>query len=590
MNVLRARATRYAPQGISGLGTRVSGDVLLRVARARGLVVVQGGWLFQRALRGESVADPTVLDALLADLEPVVIVEGEYDGGELPFDSYIALTAKGVARLLAIYPQASCCYERVPARWRSGRGSLKVYLHLGEPRYAPKGTDEVAEANSLTSDRVHGGDGTSFEVQHRSANPGAGQGADDDADSAFDKALEQAFANMRKRQPRGGRRRNPSGGAEVESASDSASGSAGETQVGSERPESVSPTAPEAAADDPINAPLDDRGSGSQGDRDVQDKNAENSGGIPAHPPQASGQPVADADFGQRGGDSPSVSPSEEDEAETEDVSAVEPPTLVGVTFSEIDRRLTAGSGSFSFPGRRSNVGFFRLPDGTHIDARLMAQVARALTEWVGGFGVGDQSPRWDYADLAVRVSALSGIQRARRAEIAPPSLLVLVDVSGSCLGFAPHALEVAQAIIASGTNIGAPMTLVTHTNGLPLEVRAPQGDFASADFVRVHHTSRDMIAGSEMLAGEVAWFIAAARKVEATHVVAIGDSDAQPAYEALARTMPLAWLDNHACNQLRPTRDRDWRARLGVRVIGCKDASDIAAALRIAGKEIRHD
>jgi hypothetical protein len=231
--------------------------------------------------------------------------------------------------------------------------------------------------------------------------------------------------------------------------------------------------------------------------------------------------------------------------------------------------------------GSLSSRAYYSVETGYRVSASVIARAARVLTEWLSGSGL-EQSPRWDAAQLAWRLKALSGIQRARRAELGAPSLMILADVSASCRGFAPRALTAAYAIYEL-QRLSVPMCIVTHSNGEPEKVLTPDRRVRAAEQIApLRDRKRENYP---------TWYVQAAQKFGTTHVLALGDDDAEPTYIALAKRPSvegLIWLDHYACNLIEPKIDKRWRCTNAVRVIGCKDENSLLTGLQIGIKALK--
>lgn len=243
--------------------------------------------------------------------------------------------------------------------------------------------------------------------------------------------------------------------------------------------------------------------------------------------------------------------------------------------FAEVAERQSASPKGRK--GRRSTTAFYALRNGVTVPRKIINRVRRSLEEWLADLGDQETMGRRDYEELAWRSKTLSGLGRALKVEIAHPALLVMCDVSGSCLGFAEDALHVAQAIAEIGMG-EKDIIIVTHTNGIPYEVSINGSEPKSVD--------------GNYSYNDVSYYIKLLKKHSITHVLALGDGDAFYHYQALASSSQvesLLWLDNYACSYTAPKREHRSNNHPKIRyVIGCKSADDFADAIRIAVKGMR--
>ena len=213
------------------------------------------------------------------------------------------------------------------------------------------------------------------------------------------------------------------------------------------------------------------------------------------------------------------------------------------------------------------------------IPPKLVKNARNAISALITG-GENAPGPRFDHQNLCVRLLTHRPVQPARREEDGRPAILVMVDVSGSCLGFSNVGLLVAQAVAMNGV-AGADIIVVSHSNGYPISVMknrqepepvARSGQDWAAEFWS------DIIARNNLRV-----------------VIAIGDWDAYWIYEQLVSLNSVrrfVWLSNYCCNYIYPTIANDEikkyakfgrDARKVTHVIGCSSADDFITGIHMA-------
>lgn len=208
---------------------------------------------------------------------------------------------------------------------------------------------------------------------------------------------------------------------------------------------------------------------------------------------------------------------------------------------------------------------------------RAARRLARQLRRLFAGWGCGglDESPRLEVRRLVEHLAARRGqLGRCVRRELQQEVILLLADVSGSC---SAHAADTVAAI-AEVARADGRVVLVTHSNGMPLEIA---GRACS---------SLPPVDGSSD-----AWWTRALAQLDAhgarvVGVVAFGDSDAAWIYRVLAERAPLVWLDSYAkCAGVRDLSHghtkwgcpwQGWKRPPLAYLVGVGDASTAAEAL----------
>lgn len=209
-------------------------------------------------------------------------------------------------------------------------------------------------------------------------------------------------------------------------------------------------------------------------------------------------------------------------------------------------------------------------PDIERDTAILQRQLRRVLRQ-VGVGPVGSESPRLDGRRLVRELTGRSvRLSRARRREMEPSLMLVLVDVSGSCSGSAAPACASAIRLAARDGRIA----VVSHSNGHPVAVAA-QADMPPrppGHEGEIHHMPwwSELLA-RHTIAGTVAW----------------GDSDAADVYQQLAAHAPLVWLDPYTARH--GVRSRRQPFAGCAHYVGVSGAAAANEALRRVTKCRRH-
>lgn len=227
---------------------------------------------------------------------------------------------------------------------------------------------------------------------------------------------------------------------------------------------------------------------------------------------------------------------------------------------------LTAASGAgdqdlLVTPATRPGGVYYTLadvkPEDVQRELRQARQLEAALERWLRHLdagAAGSPSPRLDGGRLVRElVSRRCSLSRARRWEREIGTVLILVDVSGSCSVAAPGTMLAAMAFAAAHPGRVA---VVVHSNGHPRELagvaarwkdRLPELRPGRPDFQRL----ADFITGQiPTLAG----------------LLVLGDWHAGDLIQACAQRAPTIWLDDYASTHgVKPASkalQRGWTAR----------------------------
>lgn len=208
-----------------------------------------------------------------------------------------------------------------------------------------------------------------------------------------------------------------------------------------------------------------------------------------------------------------------------------------------------------------------RRPDYARDAREVRRALERLLPPAVGQHG--DPSPRVAPARLVRELkSRRCRLSAARREEMAPPMVLLLCDLSGSCAAAAEETVAACVEIARGREDV----LLVLNSNGHPgvalcggTPVATPKGwDHAAS----------------------LRWYTEQIGRSQITGVVAFGDSDAAWLYLHLAALAPVWWLDSYLCRHSEAQRARvpvDGAPRSITYYRGVKSARSAAFALRDA-------
>ncbi len=214
----------------------------------------------------------------------------------------------------------------------------------------------------------------------------------------------------------------------------------------------------------------------------------------------------------------------------------------------------------------------------THI--RRMRSIFETLVS-----DVTDDGPRIDVVEVAKSLYTLRPMSLARKQEDIRPTILVMVDVSGSCAGFTDKSLPVAAAASRLGVP-GADVIVVVHSNGYPIavELNGKSIPIDEHDSLMETHDKETVQFWQDLLRD---------RMVEV--VLHLGDWDAVwlfPHMLKVSHVKRFIWLDNYACNQIDPRVDNSevknndilstFTGKI-VRVVGCSDVDDLFSGIHLA-------
>lgn len=258
------------------------------------------------------------------------------------------------------------------------------------------------------------------------------------------------------------------------------------------------------------------------------------------------------------------------------------------------------GTGQSSKKAKHTHGGVTAEMRRVGITSALIKRARKAIARLIED-GEMQTGPRYDWQDFCERFQSYRPVIRARKEEEGRPAILILADVSGSCMGFSDKSLLVARAVAELGVG-GADVVIVAHSNGNPVEWAVNGKPPRPID-----------VDWGESLQ----WYETVLRRFNLQAVIALGDWDAEWLYHHLAELFSVRrfiWLDNWSCNSLPVTvRDdlfkkgsheqdhydwsRPWRFESpwspqakakSTYVVGCAEAEDFLTGIELGIKGIR--
>jgi hypothetical protein len=452
-----------------------------------------------------------------------------------------------------------------------------------------KGTDEVSEFISGTSDRVHGGDSASGEV------PEAESGKGQDSSSSESHALSQ---------------QQDEAGSEVEEGSAS-------SRAPSLSPDLSSNGEGESCAFDSSERKASE-GEGSSGDgaclkslecaslskgegdasMDGQASVEEGTGSLALDPTLADllKEILSEKDMSQEeavrldqeSGEwstLPSPSGASENEGEAPAPEREESPSL---SFKDLRKIIGRGYQKPSVHSRYSFGGISADLSSLHgiTPRELINRARRVFAHLVSDYTEGEEGPRWDYRKVSTRIASYQTWRVFdRKKERGRPAIAVLPDISGSMSVFAKQVLEVSKALMALGVP-GAEVITVVQSNGHPLELWVNGKKEEEFDYYDWSDEA-------------VTWYEKVFRRWNARVVVIAADWDGEWLYWQIAEKFDVKmiyWLDVYLSSKVYPTLVKEfppewdvsfvWSATAVKKVkyvYGCRDAVDFVKGLELA-------
>jgi len=426
----------------------------------------------------------------------------------------------------------------------------------------PKGTSDVVEATTLSSDTFHGGDSASGEVPD-----GKSGGADAPSSAATDRSSSGASEG------------NGSPTSESSAVSSSEEGGTSSSKAGS--PPAIGK---EGRDSEGSAGTSDSRASSDTGRSDALSEAADSDGegtGSPVPEPPAQDQPEPDGRVLSPGG-------AQGDAPERREVS----PALPRL-WKEVEARHTGGVASGpSSMARMAYGGMYGRLARARPSPDLIRRARGVFSRLLRG-GEGAPGPRWNWERVSLRTAGYLRPwgTRDRKEEEGRPALLVLPDVSGSMSAYADQVLALALAIRAIGGLPGGEIVAVAHSNGYPTEAwfpgrREPESVAVDDDIEAVEFYSRLI------------------RRYDVRAIVVAADWDGEWLYRRLDEDhdVVIYWCDVWSSSKLLPTvvpfpprwvlqrREFDWPPRAAARVryaFGCGSAPDALVALEKFVKEV---
>jgi hypothetical protein len=460
-----------------------------------------------------------------------------------------------------------------------------------------KGTDEVSEFSSGTSDSVHGGDSASGEV------PDAESGRGQESSSSEEHALPQ---------------QDEAGSVQEEESARSSVAPGLSPDLSSMREEGESGAADRSEPNEASEGEgsfgngacpkLSECASPDREERDAfMDGQASMEEGTESHASCLASEDILEDILRENGllqeeketrldkepGEQstlPSLSGADEGEAPVPERE--ESPSFSFRDLRKImDRRVRASSvqSRYSFGGICANM------ESLHgiSPKELISRARRVFARLVSEFGEGEEGPRWDYKKVSTRIASFQNWQVSdRKRESGRPAIAVLSDVSGSMSSFAKQVLEVSKALMALGVH-GAEVIVVVQSNGYPLELWINGKKKEKFDYDQWEGHSDQILN----------WYQEVFCRWNVKVVILAADWDGEWLYSKVAESMSVKiyWLDVFLSSKVYPTlaeqfppkwaRGMKWSitATKKVRyVYGCRDAVDFVKGLELAIRKLK--
>jgi hypothetical protein len=447
-------------------------------------------------------------------------------------------------------------------------------LELEQKEERKKGTSEVSEFISGTSDSVHGGDSASGEV------PDGESGRGQDSPSSGEPALPQDEVGS---------------GQEERSAQSS--------DAPSLSPDLSSKEEGESCASDSSEHMVASEGEGSSGDgacpkslecaspSQVEARDASMDGQASIEEGTGSLAPLSSEDLIEEipreeepGELSTLPSPSGAEEGEAPEPEREEFPSF---SFKDLRKIMDRGQDTPSVQSRYAFGGVFADMESLYgIPPKALVERARQVfARLVSEYGEGNEGPRWDYKKVSTRIASYQNRRVSdRKKEVGRPAIAVLPDTSGSMSEFANQVLELSKVLMALGVP-GAEVITVVQSNGYPLELWVNNKKIESFDY---YQWERDDVYN---------WYKDIFRCWNVKVVILAADWDGEWLYVQLAEEMSIKiyWLDVYLSSKVYPTLAKQFPPKwdsmkwsiMAIKkikyVYGCRDAVDFVKGLELA-------
>jgi len=437
-------------------------------------------------------------------------------------------------------------------------------FNSGEER--KKGTSDVSEFVTGTSEDVHGGDSASGEVPD--GRSGGGKEVPPDGSSMPSACSAQ------------------SDGASEYSA-DAPTVPARGKQGGSDSDSQKSPAAKGCGDSDGAGSSLDgtalksgECAASTQVDGDALQAGAE------ACREGTDGVPVVEIIDGRTREQStvPSISGAEEAAPELEREEA-------SISFKDLRKKMRELSSSSTCPKGSFGGVYAMLAEIGAPPKELVNRGRRVFSRLISDLAEGEAGPRWDYRKVSARIASLQTFKiKDKKLETGRPAIAVLPDVSGSMAGYAHQVLEFSKVLGELGVP-GAEVVVIPQSNGRPVELWVNGKKLNES---MPSSWDKDEVDG---------WYLRVFKRYNVQVVVLAADWDGELIYHWMAETLPVKifWADVWSSSRLAPTvvdfppkwacPVREW-SKPAVRKVryafGCGNVVDFIVALEKMVKQQR--
>jgi hypothetical protein len=223
----------------------------------------------------------------------------------------------------------------------------------------------------------------------------------------------------------------------------------------------------------------------------------------------------------------------------------------------------------------------------------LVSKARRVFARLVSDYTEGEEGPRWDYKKISTRIASYQTWRVSdRKKERGRPAIAVLPDVSGSMELFAEQVLELSKILMALGVP-GTEVITVPQSNGHPLEL------WVNGRRVESMNTTYEYTVSHSVSEETFVWYEKVFRRWNVKVVVLAADWDGEWLYLEMAKRMDVRiyWLDVKGSpdrkltvvNDFPPrwmTYVLDWDSQAASKVVyvcNCNDVVDFIKGLELA-------
>jgi hypothetical protein len=468
-----------------------------------------------------------------------------------------------------------------------------------------KGTEEVSEFVSGTSDSVHGGDSASGEVPEGESGKGqdspsseslalpqdgAGSEVEEGSASSEASSLSPDLSSKEEGESCPSDSSEPSGASEGEGSSDDGA-----------CPKSSECTSLDVEGEG--DAPMDGQASIGEGTGSLASSLGSEDPASEDILEDILGVDLQEPELWEPGELSTLPSPSgAEDEGEAPAPEGEVSPSLSFKDLKKIFGKIMvrgyqppSGQSRYNFGGISANLSIL---NGVPLNS-LVSKARRVLARLVSEYGDGEEGPRWDYKKISTRIASYQNWRVSdRKKEMGRPAIAVLPDVSGSMGLFAKQVLEFSKILMALGVP-GAEVMTVVQSNGFPLELWVNRKRVESTN--TTYEYTIDHFVSEETFV----WYEKVFRLWNVKVVVLAADWDGEWLYLEMAKRMDVRiyWLDVKGSpdrkltvvNDFPPrwmTYTLDWDPQAASKVVyvcNCNDVVDFVKGLELAIRSQRN-